>query len=736
MEDPDYFKDERQGWGLHEYSLKINELMEPYGEKINPIYWNLLTISSINFESDLDVNILGHIFENSIGDLEDLKEGSTGRRKREGIYYTPAYITEYICKNTIIPYLSKSGEARDVKKLVREYFGSEIEELDRKVKTVRIVDPACGSGAFLNKAADILVEIHEAIHEKMYKDNPGLGKFFDNISERRKILKDNIYGVDINEESVEITKLALFLKVSSKDSALPDLDRNIKCGNSLIDNPEYAGEKAFQWRKEFPEIFREGGFDIVIGNPPYVRQEKIKEIKPYLKEKYEVYTGTADLYVYFFEKGLKILKDGGMFSFICSNKFTGANYGRNLRRFILKNEFKQYVDYSGKNVFKDATVDPCIIIIKKGQNETKNRVLVNDEFEIYQSRLDEGAWNFVKPEILDLKDKIEGKGTKIGDLSSVHIHYGIKTGYNKAFIIDKKTRNRLIEEDPKSSDIIKPLLRGKDIKRYRIDFNGLYLIWTYVGVHIENYPAIKRHLEQYKNGLQRRNDKGDYWWELRHCNYYHEFEKPKLIYPNLASSLFAVFDSDKFYTNQKCFIITSQDIDLEFLGALLSSKTLNFIFKLIGTPIARTSTSPYERPRYDLNKKYVEQLPIYPATPEQQAPIIEKADLMLRLNRNLQREINSFHGWLQRTFNIEKLSKKLEKYYELTFEDFLKEVGKKKVNIHRRKTQELLEEEFNESLHIIIPLLKQIEETDREIDEMVYHLYGLTDEERKIIEAS
>ena len=180
------------------------------------------------------------------------------------------------------------------------------------------------------------------IHETRYKDKQEtLKPYFDNIGQRREILLNNIYGVDLNEESVDTTKLSLFLKVCRKGLKLPNLDKNIKCGNSIIDDPEYT-DKPFKWEEEFPEIFVEGGFDVVIGNPPYVRQEKIKDIKPYLKNNYETYTGVADLYIYFFERGLKLLKEGGMFSFICSNKFTKANYGNNLRNYILKNELQQY----------------------------------------------------------------------------------------------------------------------------------------------------------------------------------------------------------------------------------------------------------------------------------------------------------------------------------------------------------------------------------------------------------
>jgi len=255
-----------------------------------------------------------------------------------------------------------------------------------------------------------------------------------------------------------------------KEKALPDLDDNIKCGNSLVGSEIYNYKdlklnsedkiriNAFDWDEEFKEILGNGGFDVLIGNPPYVRQEKIKELKPYLKDHYETYTGVADLYVYFFERGLNLLKDGGMFSFICSNKFTRANYGKPLRKYILDNTFLKYLDFTGENVFKDATVDPCVIVIKKEFCNPKDNILVNDDFKISQSRLDENGWGFKPPKVLDLKEKILARGEKIKDIKNLKFYRGILTGYNEAFIIDEITKNELISKDPKNSELIKPII--------------------------------------------------------------------------------------------------------------------------------------------------------------------------------------------------------------------------------------------------------------------------------------
>lgn len=737
VEDQSFFQDAYQKYNFEDYEKSIDHLLKPYGNKVNPIYRNMLTISSFDFSSELDVNILGHIFENSIGDIEELKEDAKGRRKKEGVFYTPEYITDYICRNTIIPYLSKSGKVNTVKKLIDEYWGPEIEELDQKVKEIKIVDPACGSGAFLNKAADVLVEIHDSIHKCKYKEDKTLMPYFDSISKRREILLDNIYGVDLNEESVEITKLAFFLKVAKSKMKLPNLDNNIKCGNSIVDDPDYT-DKPFKWNEEFKEIFETDGFDIVIGNPPYVRQELIKEIKPYLKDKYDVYTGIADLYVYFFEKGLEILKEKGKLGYISSNKFIKANYGKNLRKFILENsDFEMYFDHTYSNIFEDANTYPSIFILKKGKFNKENKVLVNDTFEVEELRLHNTSWGFEKPEILNLRDKIDRKGTKLKEVNGLNFYRGILTGYNEAFIIDKKTKHKLINEDKRNAEIIKPILRGKDIKRWKIDYKEKYLIFTRRGIDINKYPTIKEHLSSFKERLRPKNEgqtigrkSGDYqWYEMQDTiSYYKEFEKEKLIYPNISARLFATFSDEGIYPLDTCYFITSDDINIKFLEILLSSKVLNFAFKFLGTPLRGN--------HFKLSKVFIEQLPIYPATPEQQKPFIGKADHMLQLNKELINEINSFKDWLKYTYKIEKFSKKLDKYYELSLDEFLSELEKKKVDTKSRDNYTTLKKEFEVSLNKIKPLIYKIEETDDEIDQMVYELYGLSNEEIGIIEES
>lgn len=356
--DDRFFKGVHQHFKLRKESLNEKEklIFNKFKNKLNPLIKNILLMASFDFNTEVNVNILGHIFEQSITDLEDLKGDKISRRKKEGIFYTPEYITDYICRNTIIPYLSKK-DVNEVSELIKEYENN-IGELEEKFKEMKILDPACGSGAFLIKATDIMLEIFKAIQDfKQWKgdyeaerglkrkgNNKGqlvLTKW-DEEAEAREIIENSIHGVDINEESIEITKLSLFLKMARKNRKLTDLSNNIKQGNSLIDDEEVAGKLAFNWNKEFPKIMDKGGFDIVIGNPPYVRadteDEKFIKQRKYLdnSKDYETLYEKWDLMIPFYERSLKLLKEGGYHSFIVSNAISTSKYAFKLQKWIIR----------------------------------------------------------------------------------------------------------------------------------------------------------------------------------------------------------------------------------------------------------------------------------------------------------------------------------------------------------------------------------------------------------------
>ena len=733
IKDTNFFKDVYQKWNFKEFEEKLEKEIKPsILKRINPIYINLLIISYFDFSEEnkednkhkLDIEILGHIFENSIGDLEELKEDSKGRRKKDGIFYTPDYITDYICKNTIIPYLSISGNVNTVEGLLKEYStGHDVEKLDQKLKNIRIVDPACGSGAFLNKSTDILLEIHNSIFniKKGYTTSQpmrvgkgtrrktenvqhiDLGAYvFDALSKRREILLDNIYGVDLNSESVEITKLSLFLKVCEKDKILPAIDKNILCGNSLIDDPQFT-DKPFNWKKEFKEIFNEGGFDIVVGNPPYVDNRGFdKNQLKYFYENYvsfskagtnEFKTRKFNTFVAFIEKIKQLSKEGGLSGYITHKNLLKTTSYKGIRYLMLTNfKIDKIVDW-GPDQFADVIAETISVILEK--NKVKDNEIIIEFFSkdkqiktnsINQSLyLDSFDYIFninLKPSEIELLKKMEYNKSKLSEF--VTINNGIVTGNDKKFVISEKKDNYKI------------CVTGKNIQKYGLlGFKG-YL----------EYDPLKLLRARSKDIFE---------------------AKEKLIMQMINIKFVVYYDSDQLYNLGTTYAITKKEdnINLKYILAILNSKLMEFYYLKKFTNESTLTNA--------ISTKNIYELPIVGNI--NQELFIEKANRMLQLKKDLRNELDNFKKWLYREpYNIGKFSKKLDKYYKLSFEEFLSELKKKKVNIKRRKTQELLENEFKESIKVINPLLQQIEETDSEIDQMVYDLYGLTNEEIKIVE--
>jgi hypothetical protein len=308
---------------------------------------------------------------------------------------------------------------------------------------------------------------------------------------------------------------------------LPSLDNNIKCGNSLVDPDFYEWEldfgeqkkvRPFSWSKAFPEVFTAGGFDAVIGNPPYVRQEMLGNQKEYFRQKYRVWHGMADLYSYFIECGIGLLNENGLFGIIVANKWMRANYGEPLRKWIKTRNIKEIIDFGDLQVFKGATTDPCILICGKVEVEpmisvTTLKTLSFDSLEKYvgenrvsvnQSSLDDAGWNLGTDSEQQLLEKIKNAGIPLSEYVKGRIYRGVLTGLNEAFVIDEATKERLILEDPHSAEVIKPFLAGKDIKRYQLPKSEKYLIFTRRGTDINSYPSIKNHLLQFKKQLMPR----------------------------------------------------------------------------------------------------------------------------------------------------------------------------------------------------------------------------------------
>ena len=375
----------------------------------------------------------------------------------------------------------------------------------------------------------------------------------------------------------------------------------------------------FPWRLYFSDVFHEkGGFDIVIGNPPYVRQETIKEIKPRLKEQFgDFYCGTADLYTYFYKRGIDILRKKGHLCFIAPNKFMRARYGEKTRKLLAKTVTpKVVIDFGDLPIF-DATTYPAIVLVEKKKpekHETFRAANFTDEsqikdidrtfaeigFEMKVASLKDEGWNLERPEVLALMEKLKKKGIPLKQYVNGRFYYGIKTGLNNAFVINEATREKLIAEDPKSEELIKPWLRGKDIKRWKAHWAGLYIInipssankeWPWSKAQTERearnlfkqaFPAIHNHLSQWEAKLKKRDDQGKFWWELRSCAYYKEFEQPKIIYPDIAKRPEFTWDKTKAFLGNTAYILPT---DEKWLLGLLNSQLMWWFYMNITSSI-------------------------------------------------------------------------------------------------------------------------------------------------------
>ncbi|MFP6010600.1 Eco57I restriction-modification methylase domain-containing protein [Helicobacter pylori] len=817
----------------------------------------------------INPSVLGLVFEK----LNGYKEGS---------FYTPSFITSYMCKESITPivldkfnqtYKIECDNLEELKNYLKSYKEDKRKEYLQLLLTLRICDPAVGSGHFLVSALnemvliayelgliaslyrhDLRLENDEIIihtpENKVFKytlphsENDPHHQIQKELFELKKdIIENCLFGVDINPNSCEITKLRLWIELlkysyyifekgknTNNLETLPNIDINIKCANSLISrfnlnddlkkipnikkkiqeykdlvaqykdpNPLYplnkadlinkiqdlkntfsltlkdpktkaelekaiekhitnyndfalddksllAGlnyfipslfgtpklspkeeeeafasygriralrkklddalsgreyQNAFEWRFEFPEVLDDEGdflgFDCIIGNPPYIRQEHIKDLKPLLQKQYQdFYNSTADIYTYFFALAYHLLREKGFNAFITSNKYARAKYGAKLREWLLKKTtIVSYMELNALKVFESATVDTSIMnFIKQTPPKESDfkyyEPTPNDKDDLKstpflpmkQNALSTESFIFANATLLDLRDKIESIGTPLKDWG-IQINYGIKTGANEAFIIPTEKRDAILnacktqEERERTERLIKPILRGKDIKRYSYEWAGEWLINTHNGytsaqkskippIDIEKYPATKAHLDAHWDTIATRCDQGDTPYHLRNCAYLEDFEKEKIVYGEIVQEPRFYLDNGEcelgyFYAEATSFILTGEH--LRYLLGMLHSKLITFAFKTFyaGGGLGESG--------YRYKKAFIERLPIPKITEKNQ----ELADEIIAL--------------------VDKILKSKEKD-------------------PKANTQRL----------------------EKEIDALVYQLYHLTDEEIKIIE--
>jgi hypothetical protein len=789
-------------------------------DKLNGIAYLFEFLNAYDFSSDgsgeiqednkklINASVLGLIFEK----INGYKDGS---------FFTPGFITMYMCKETIRRSVIqkfretnyKLTENTDIETNFKELY-DQIEnrkEANEIINSLKICDPAVGSGHFLVSALNEIIAIKSDLKILCDKDDKRLKEYHVEVvndelvvtdedgelyeynpnnkesqriqetlfHEKQTIIENCLFGVDINPNSVKICRLRLWVELlknayykpeNKQLETLPNIDINIKCGNSLISrfgldadlkqalkkskwnvesyqiavqtyrhaqskeekwemerlikdiksdfrseinkndpklgklyklNGELTAlttqiglfgmspkekkvfnkkvevlssdikkldteieeiksnkiyENAFEWRFEFPEVLNNDGdfvgFDVVIGNPPYIQLQAMKEISEQLKQfEYQTYEKTGDIYSLFYEKGNLILINNGYLAYITSNKWMRAGYGKSTRNYFLTDTQPELLIDLGSGIFDEATVDSNILIFRKQpfnqpffaldiskEKNVNNLEIFEVKHLIINPKTDE-SWIISTSVEQTIKEKIGRIGKPLKDWD-IEIYRGILTGYNEAFIIDGAKKEELIAQDPKSAEILKPLLRGRDIKRYKAEFADLWLISTFpaLKLDIENYPAIKSYLQSFgkrlhqtgedfidENGQKSKSRKktGNKWFETQdQIGYYEGFEKEKIVYPNMTLFLPFIFDVKKLYTNQKCFIITSNTVNLKFLIGYLNSKTSHRWI--------RENCPELQGGTRELSKIFFENIPIPELTEIEQKPFVDLVEKVIK----------------------------------------------------------------------------------------------------------
>lgn len=649
--------------------------------KINDdlLHKHTVNLSNYDFESEVSVNILGHIFEHSLNDIDEIQSEIQGietdqsktKRKKDGVFYTPKYITKYIVDNTVgklceekkieldIQEAEYEKERKGRQKATLKKLTQKLDGYRKWLLQITICDPACGSGAFLNQALEFLIAEHQYIDElqaKLFGDAMLLSEV------ENAILENNIYGVDINEESVEIAKLSLWLRTAQKGRKLTSLNNNIKCGNSLIDDPNVAGDKAFNWQNEFPEVFARGGFDVIIGNPPYVQ---ISEHKEYYNINYAT-AKCGDLYALFYEKGIDILKINGAFSYITPSLFIKGIIYDSLRDFLLNNSEILEIDDKGDGVFTDVQMPTAIFVAFKRKVSNQN-------------------WSIYIP-----GENITSKMLK--DTSTLQeyckIKRGLEIGKNKVH--------------PFSSDNIK-IITGEDIERYAI----------------KSYQSIERKTYE----------------DFKKDNKF--FENKRIVVRETGSRITSLIVNENVQQNRSLYsiLIDETQYSYEYFLAIINSKLMQFFYK--SKFAANTDVFP------KIRISQVKELPIKFGDIISQNKLIGNVKQIDECKVELVKLCSSFILLLTNKFDI-IVNRKIQKWHELDFGDFFKELEKIRKKSAKENETEFsklsLNEEaewmeyFNEQKQKAQELKAEIDKTDNEIDQMVYELYGLKEEEINIVE--
>jgi len=679
-------------------------------------------LSAYDFSSDVDVNILGHIFEHSLNEIEEITAKLKGeelnrtdvKRKKDGIFYTPQYITQYIIESTVGELCTAKrrelnlenpsvSEIHFAQALVLSPEGTQLLSNLNTYKTwlltLKIIDPACGSGAFLNQALVFLIEEHRIIDDLLV-ELTGNADIYANSD--KSILEHNIFGVDINDESVDIAKLSLWLRTALPGRTLSDLSSNIKLGNSLIDDPEVAGDLAFNWHIQFADIMATGGFDVVVGNPPYGAELAHKD---WLKKNYkETAFGTIDSYKFFVQRGTYLVKTQGVLSFIIPDSYLEKEYFKDLREFVSTNFEAVRNIKLGDNIFDEVNLPTAIIRLK-------NKGFATESF----SFLDISAWQTERKHTMQLK----------AEVFNCTVPNFIESFIVKNSIINTKNTKRLIDLYEQVMGV-KVYQQGKGKPKQTTIQKENNVFISNVKSKTFPYPFVSQGIYRYFYSDQ--NEFINYGEWLAEPRTENIFVQPKIVVREIINPrVFSTYIETPAVVKNIAAVIVAKNkkFDLKYLLALLNSKLISYY-------IYEQSPKSTNKSYPSFNSRLIKNIPIKLC--KNQQPFIEKADLMLSLHNQFQAEKTNFLNTVKENTGIVKITGKLESINELDFAAFKKELLKQKIAFALGSETDQWRNYFNSTVEKINRISRQIAQTDAEIDAMVYQLYNLTAEEVAIIE--
>jgi len=727
------------------------------------LYKHTYKLAKYDFSSQVDVNILGHIFENSLNEIESVNAEIEGgefdkqksKRKKDGVFYTPKYITKYIVENTVgklcqekkdqlgfkeeAYFEIKKGTHQNTKKQLLEV----LDNYRAWLLKITICDPACGSGAFLNQALDFLIKEHRYIDELKAKVLGG-GLILSDIE--NTILENNIYGVDLNEESVEIAKLSLWLRTAQPRRKLNDLSNNIKCGNSLIDSKTVAGDKAFNWQQEFPQIFDKGGFDVIIGNPPWGAKFPELDLK-FVKSKHQaIIVRMIDSFMFFMDKSIDLITKNGVIGMIVPDVILYQKDNSKLRERILDETHLNIALNVGDGIFEDVARPSAILIYEK--TESIEPIIVgnfnkykDDDITVIKTYEVEKDLFYSIPNTVIATQNLKGyellkrnkKCTLKDYIDDDGIQRGVSPDLKDAFIVNQE----IIKERKLERDFIKKTVTGGvDVKRYYTIDSEKYLFYLTKEDNPSDFPNIYKYIEEYLPRITCKEVKqGKHpFYTLHRARNKNIFEKEsKVLGVITGDSIITSIDEEKIYPTDGLYLFNSNSkISNKYLSAFLNSKISTYLYRLLSSETGRTLAQ--------VKPVLLSQLPF--VEPDEQT-VSEVENVYDKISKEIKDFVlikTKFITYLLHQYNELVVTRKLENWHELDFADFIKELNKaiKKAGgtpLTKKDEFEWLEL-FEDNKKKAQELQTQITQTEKTIDTMVYDLYGLTEEERDIVENS